>query len=138
MSTGVLYAQVIASLAAAAPPSYRAAGDAHRELPSHGAVSARLDLHAPSVHADLAVPEPAMASAASIPNVAHADALALQPAWHGDAPQLRDRTAAQELVHGMRRNGVPLARLWQGRGALFSVGLSPKGKPGLWFTKQLP
>jgi len=81
MSTGVLYSQVIASLAAAAPPSYRAAGD---------------------------------------------------------APQLRDRTPVQELVHGMRRNGLPLARLWQGRGALFSVGLSPKGKPGLWFTKQLP
>jgi len=138
MSAGVLYAQVLASLAAAAPPSHRAAGEAHRELLPHGAVSPRLDLHAPAVHSELAVRESAMASEASSSNLAPADALWLQPAWHGDAPQLRDRTAAQELVHGMRRNGVPLARLWQGRGALFSVGLSPKGKPGLWFTKQLP
>jgi hypothetical protein len=133
-----LYAQVIASLAAAAPPSYRAASDGHREAPPHGVATARLDLHAPDLHAGLVVPEAVPVSESRRSLGASTDALWPQPAWHGAAPQWRERTPVEELVRGMRRNGLPLARLWQGRGSLFSVGLSPKGKPGIWFTKQLP
>jgi hypothetical protein len=43
---------------------------------------------------------------------------------------------AESLVRHFRREGLPLARLWETRSTLVSLGLNPKGKPGLWFVRQ--
>jgi len=45
-----------------------------------------------------------------------------------------NRTAA--FIQRFHREGLPLARLWQGHAAVVSLGLNPKGKPGLWWVKQ--
>jgi hypothetical protein len=44
---------------------------------------------------------------------------------------------AEKLVGRMRREGLPIARLWKSESALLSIGLNKRGKPGLWFTKTL-
>ena len=37
----------------------------------------------------------------------------------------------EELVLRFHREGLPIARLWENKSALVSLGLNPKGKPGL-------
>ena len=34
--------------------------------------------------------------------------------------------------------GLPVARLWETKTALLHVGLSPRGKPGLWLIQKVP
>ena len=36
-----------------------------------------------------------------------------------------------------RREGLPLARLWENKSALLSLGLNKKGKPGLWIVQKI-
>lgn len=43
---------------------------------------------------------------------------------------------AEAFIQRFHREGLPLARLWQGHAAVVSLGLNPKGKPGLWLVKQ--
>jgi hypothetical protein len=50
--------------------------------------------------------------------------------------QERPSTRTDALIQRFHREGLPLARLWQGHAAVVSVGLNPKGKPGLWWIKQ--
>jgi hypothetical protein len=50
--------------------------------------------------------------------------------------QERPNNRAQAFIQRFHREGLPLARLWQGHAAVVSVGLNPKGKPGLWLVKQ--
>jgi hypothetical protein len=38
----------------------------------------------------------------------------------------------------VHHEGLPLLRLWQTKSALLSLGLNPKGKPGLWLTQKVP
>jgi hypothetical protein len=38
----------------------------------------------------------------------------------------------------IRREGVPIARLWNSKSALLSLGLNEKGKPGLWLIQKIP
>lgn len=45
---------------------------------------------------------------------------------------------AQRIVDRVRREGLPIARLWQSNSALLSIGLNQRGKPGIWFTKTIP
>jgi hypothetical protein len=51
-------------------------------------------------------------------------------------PQMRTTTRAQDLVQRVRREGLPIARLWENKSALVSLGLNQKGKPGLWITQK--
>ena len=37
----------------------------------------------------------------------------------------------------VRREGLPLARLWENKSALLSLGLNKKGKPGLWLVQKI-
>jgi hypothetical protein len=37
----------------------------------------------------------------------------------------------------VRREGLPLARLWENKSALLSLGLNKKGKPGLWIVQKI-
>ena len=50
--------------------------------------------------------------------------------------QERTGNRTEAFVQRFHREGLPLARLWQGHAATVSLGLSPKGKPGLWLVKH--
>jgi hypothetical protein len=45
---------------------------------------------------------------------------------------------AEEFARRFHREGLPLARLWKTRSAMLSLGLSPRGKPGIWLTQRIP
>jgi hypothetical protein len=44
---------------------------------------------------------------------------------------------AEEFVSRVRREGLPVARLWQNNSALVSLGLNQRGKPGLWLIQKI-
>ena len=43
----------------------------------------------------------------------------------------------EEFARRVHREGLPLARLWENNSALVSLGLNPKGKPGLWIIQKI-
>jgi hypothetical protein len=45
---------------------------------------------------------------------------------------------AEVLAHRIHREGLPVARLWESKSALLSLGLNQRGKPGLWLTQKIP
>ena len=55
----------------------------------------------------------------------------------GTAAPGRIMSKPEMLVRNFKREGLPLARLFQSENSLVHVGLSPKGKPGLWFVEKL-
>jgi hypothetical protein len=61
----------------------------------------------------------------------------LSPALSIDETNFRVMSKPAIFVDRVRREGLPLARLWESRSALLSLGLSPKGKPGLWLTQKI-
>ena len=42
----------------------------------------------------------------------------------------------QDRVRLFRRDGFPVARLWENRSALVHLGFNAKGKPGLWVVQK--
>lgn len=44
---------------------------------------------------------------------------------------------AEILARRTRREGLPVARLWETKSALLSIGLNQRGKPGLWLTQKI-
>jgi hypothetical protein len=51
---------------------------------------------------------------------------------------LRMESKVQEWERRVPREGLPVARLWETKTALLHVGLSPRGKPGLWLIQKVP
>jgi hypothetical protein len=51
---------------------------------------------------------------------------------------LRMENKVQEMERRVPREGLPVARLWETKTALLHVGLSPRGKPGLWLMQKVP
>jgi hypothetical protein len=49
---------------------------------------------------------------------------------------LPTKPSIQERVRLSRRDGFPVARLWENNSTLLHLGLNPKGKPGLWLMKK--
>jgi hypothetical protein len=49
------------------------------------------------------------------------------------------RTMSQAAIVARRihREGLPVARLWESKSALLSIGLNQKGKPGLWLIQKV-
>jgi hypothetical protein len=45
---------------------------------------------------------------------------------------------AQQLAQRFRREGLPVARLFESRSALVSLGLNQRGKPGIWLIQKIP
>jgi hypothetical protein len=43
----------------------------------------------------------------------------------------------EDVAHDFRRQGLPVAKLFQNGSLLVHLGLSPRGKPGLWFVHAL-
>jgi hypothetical protein len=46
------------------------------------------------------------------------------------------RPGIQEFVQKVHREGLPVARLFETKSALLQLGLSPRGKPGLWLVQK--
>jgi hypothetical protein len=50
--------------------------------------------------------------------------------------QPRPMGGVEEFARRVHREGLPVARLWENRSALVSLGLNQKGKPGLWIVQK--
>ena len=101
----------------------------------------RLDLRAPMSPPAERAPTAMDDSASAFPSAKRArlvsDSRAEEdlPALGGAA--IHPMSRVQELTQRVQREGVPLARLWETRSALLHVGLSPRGKPGLWLIQKV-
>jgi hypothetical protein len=51
--------------------------------------------------------------------------------------QGRIPSRAEEFARRVHREGLPVARLWENKSALLSLGLNKKGKPGLWIIQKI-
>jgi len=149
---------VAAAVHAASPPGVSGGGLLQRASgmlaaqssrgPASGLDLQRLDLRAP----DLRAPENLSAehaptamgdSAGAFPSARRARIVSESradddlPALGGGAP-IHPMSRAQEMAQRVQREGLPIARLWETRSALLHVGLSPRGKPGLWLIQKVP
>lgn len=113
--------------AMAAPPANRQGKTQMQTLGQH------LDLRAPS-HAVEVSQAPS-----AFPSVTHRQlgrseqAMQLPQLGAAGAP---GRPGIQQFVRQVRREGLPVARLFESKSALVHLGLSPKGKPGLWLVQK--
>jgi hypothetical protein len=96
----------------------------------------RLDLRAPS-HAEEAV-NLAQKSPGAFPSMTHRQNSAPErvdlPLLGSDS--MHARPSIQEFVQRVHREGLPVARLFETKSALVHLGLSPRGKPGLWLVQK--
>jgi hypothetical protein len=93
-----------------------------------------LDLSAPALDSPPDVPSYSEAGFPSRPNGLSA---LDSRSERSQAPGLHFQGGrAQQLVDGFRRDGLPLARLWETRSSLLSLGLNQSGKPGLWLIQK--
>jgi hypothetical protein len=94
-------------------------------------------------HLDLRAPSPAVSvseKTSAFPSMSRRHGLGPQepvplPALGGDG--MRSRPGLQDFVRRVHREGLPVARLFESKSALVHLGLSPKGKPGLWLVQKI-
>jgi hypothetical protein len=124
-------ALLLVGSAVAAPPQSRAVQPrAQSQIQTLGQ---HLDLRAPFHAADVSE------KASVFPSMSHPRSLGSQepvqlPMLGADG--LRSRPGIQDFVRRVHREGLPVARLFESKSALVHVGLSPKGKPGLWLVQK--
>jgi hypothetical protein len=53
-------------------------------------------------------------------------------------PAVRIPSRAEQMAQRFRREGLPVARLFESRSALVSLGLNQRGKPGIWLIQKIP
>jgi hypothetical protein len=108
----------------AAPPSIR-----QTQLPAR-----QLDLSAPEHVIE------ASSKAAAFSSLSHQQTVAspeqgrfanLASGSMHSQPNLQDRVLL------FRRDGLPVARLWENKSTLLHLGLNQKGKPGLWLMQKM-
>ena len=104
-------------------------------------------LASPPVHRptlDLQLPATAMAAADKAPatfpslrqrSLSGREQIQLSGSTSG-SPQARIPGRVEELALRFHREGLPIARLWESKSALVSLGLNQKGKPGLWIVQK--
>jgi hypothetical protein len=129
--------------ALAAPPP-RASG-------AHGVIAGGATPAGPSLtpHLDLRPPtdlSDGARSTAAFPSAMHRPTLAAfegkdreQSGLAGFGSELtsaRSTGSVEEFARRVRRQGLPIARLWQNKSALVSLGLNQRGKPGLWLVQK--
>jgi hypothetical protein len=129
------------SALAAAPLGQRVA-----RFESQPAVNSRpaLDLRSPMELHAVAVAMVSERSAEAFPSSLH------RQNWNAEAQeqngasalsslgaQYRMDSPLQALARRVHREGLPVARLWENKSALVSLGLNQKGKPGLWIIQKL-
>jgi hypothetical protein len=62
----------------------------------------------------------------------------INPSALGTGEQnFRAMSQAEIFARRIHREGLPVARLWESKSALISIGLNQKGKPGLWLTQKV-
>jgi hypothetical protein len=59
------------------------------------------------------------------------------PGMGAERPPARVPSRAEEFAQRVHREGLPIARLWENKSALLSLGLNKKGKPGLWLVQKI-
>jgi hypothetical protein len=60
------------------------------------------------------------------------------PELGADGKRIRVTTRIEDFARQVHREGLPFARVWENQSMLVSVGLNPKGRPGLWIIQKLP
>jgi hypothetical protein len=50
----------------------------------------------------------------------------------------KPRSPTEEFVNRVHHEGLPLARLWENKSALVSLGLNQRGQAGLWLIQKTP
>jgi len=123
---------LLASHAFAAPPQSRQRMQGQQiQAPAQ-----RLDLRLPSQAAEAR--GVAEKSPAAFPSMARRQNSAQEqvqlPTLGSDG--MHARPTIQDFVHKVHREGLPVARLFETKSALVHLGLSPKGKPGLWLVQN--
>jgi hypothetical protein len=115
---------LLVSSAMAAPPQVRA--------------QPHLDLRAPAptdaAEKSAAFPSAAFPSRGNPHRLGAAEQVPL-PALANDT--MRSRPGVQDFVRRVHQEGLPVARLFESKSALLHVGLSPRGKPGLWLVQKV-
>jgi hypothetical protein len=108
-----------------------------------------LDLRpASELHSSLEIHAAAMAvsekNSEAFPSSLHRQTLGGQTREQNELPALesmdtpsRMESPMQTLARRVHREGLPIARLWENKSALVSLGLNHKGKPGLWITQKI-
>lgn len=134
-----LWGLAAATVATAAPPQSRAEMFTRSTARAESPAASRLDLRAPANF-----PPPA-AGMAAFPSARRASGDAERrglredfPSLASDLPAMRTMSRAEEIAHRFRREGLPVARLFESRSALVSLGLNQRGKPGIWLIQKLP
>ena len=77
-----------------------------------------------------------------VPDIAKpADGYRSAPGMNAPAfrlPIAKPKSPAEALVTRARREGLPVARLWENDHALVSLGFNQKGQAGLWLIQKFP
>jgi hypothetical protein len=101
--------------------------------PQNSAPRTRLDLTLPSLENAVKSVFPSARSHTLGAESENRSSLALG----ADAWQDRPSERIANLASRVHREGLPVARLWENRSALVSLGLNQRGKPGLWITQKM-
>jgi hypothetical protein len=96
-----------------------------------------LDLHAP-----LTAMAALEKTSTAFPSSLHRQSLGSQeqiqlPSMRAPAAQTRIPGRIEEIAQRVHREGLPVARLWENKSALVSLGLNQKGKLGLWVIQKV-
>jgi len=117
----------------AAPPLARQQAQAHPQNSSQPA-GQHLDLRAPAPPAEAAEKSAVFPSMGNPRRSASAEQVPL-PAPGPDG--MRNRLGVQDFMRHVHQEGLPVARLYESKSALLHLGLSPRGKPGLWLVQKV-
>jgi hypothetical protein len=109
--------------ASAAPPSGRQPQFQGRQL----------DLSAPAHVIENSVKVSAVSSMSHQQTVASPEQGRFANLGLGSIPT---QPSLEERLRLARRDGLPVARLWESKSALLHFGFSQKGKPGLWIMQK--
>jgi hypothetical protein len=66
-----------------------------------------------------------------------ADERVRPPPLGADAVNFQKMSRAEIIARRIHREGLPIARVWESKSAVLSIGLNQRGKPGLWFTQRM-
>jgi hypothetical protein len=135
LQVGALF--LLASAASAAPPQGLLSRlQSSRPQSQIQASAQHLDLRAPSHATEMGTASEKSASV--FPSMAHRQGLAQEQVEVSTLGSggMHARPAIQEFVHKVHREGLPVARLFETKSALVHLGLSPRGKPGLWLVQK--
>jgi hypothetical protein len=111
--------------------------------------AAKLDLRAPTEMPAGSAPTGALHALAidgvAFPSIRHTsdDSARVRleeqlPSLGTAGPVAHPMSRAELLATRFRREGLPVARLFESHSALVSLGLNQRGKPGIWLIQKLP